>query len=161
MISLQDFITMIPVGCGIAVGILTAIKKFKGKSPKQKFIETARKNQCMVQAILVDTWIYSGNSRSSNMESRYPTKHALYLYRVNGKKYTKGLRVSLPPGRRYYTFPETKMIYYKKGNPKKALTENEATDSEKLERGCLISIAYAFAVMAALIWIFKWLGLVE
>lgn len=85
MISLQEFITMIPVGCGIAVGILTAIKKFKGKSPKQKFIETARENQCMVQAILVDTWIYSGNSKSSNTESRYPTKHALYLYRVNGK----------------------------------------------------------------------------
>ncbi len=160
MITMQDFMYMIPVVCGITVGILSAVKKLKGKSSNQKFIEKAKQDGCVVNATLVDTWVNARNNNNS-AENDDPSLHALYEYYVDGKKYTKGLYFYKSFGREHDRFPQTKTIYYKKGNPKKAITDGEATNGDKMERGCLVSILYAIIVIAVLAWVFKWLGLIE
>ncbi len=158
---MQDFFVMLPVVCGIVVFILNMIRTYKSRSRGQRFIEKARQNGCTVQAIRVDTWTVAGREDSQSMEGKYPTLWALYLYRVNGKKYTRRLGTKIGPGDRNYVHPQTITIYYKKGNPRKAITTGEATDSVKMERGCLVSVLYAFLVMYALMWILQKTGLVN
>ena len=158
---MQDFFMMLPVVCGIAVFILNMIRTYKSRSRGQRFIENARQNGCTAEAILVDTWIVAGRHESSSMEARYPTLWALYLYSVNGKKYTRRLGTKIGPGNRYYLHPKTETIFYKKGNPGKAITYGEATDGEKMERGCVVSVLYAFLVIYALTWILQKIGLVN
>ncbi len=160
MWTMEDTRNAIPVLCGI-ITLIICIRKLviRGKSPNQKFIEKAKENGCVVEAVLLDTWINSGDHDSKIQDARYSTKHAIYEYYVDGKKYTAAFSAKIYPGK-HPIFPNTRTLYYKKGNPKKSISEGQATEAARMERGCLLSILYTIIVTVAVGRLLLWIGLI-
>lgn len=158
MWTMQDTIHVIPVLCGIITFVLCVRKlMIGGMSPNQKLIEQAKENGCMTKATLLDTWFKAGQRDGKSAEARYPSKYAIYEYYVDGKRYTIVFHAKIRPGS-HFTYPEVRTLYYKKGHPKKAISEGQAGKEAKMERGCLLSILYTILVMIVVARLLVWFG---
>ena len=124
----EDLKMIIAVVIGTIVLAIGYIRMcFKGKTSKEKFIETARKKGNYTTATLIDNKLRFGNDE--NPSFKYERMKCTYEYQVNGISYKKRITFQ-SPGMVSVKFPYTITVYYNPNRPSKGLTKEEAQNKE-------------------------------
>ena len=148
----------------LCVSIPMAVRQWKmvmnGRTRKDKFIETSKKNGCVTTGVCVDMEYLVGDSDANTMKDRSGAIAVKYQYQVDGIIYHKHL-LFRNPGSRQIDYPNMITIYYAKERPKKVITSVEwpAVTSKynpgRRQHALLISFGLWFVLTMIVFWILK------
>lgn len=129
----EEFFMVVPAMLGIfaciAYNIIICIWI---RNSKKNFIEKAKKKDCVVEARYVKRSILAGRN-DCGASDQFDRAAVTYEYFVKGKRYTKKYLYN-SEGSSVVNYPTRLTLYYKKNNPRKAITANESTDGKQTLR---------------------------
>ncbi|MGM9603114.1 MAG: DUF3592 domain-containing protein [Faecousia sp.] len=150
------------IGAAVAIVISTILSCWyyksvmKRGSQKQRFIETAKKKNCVTNAEYVDSIVIFGNRDSKDYNRSHSRIRVEYEYYVDGQKYTKDI-VYQNLGGVSIRYPTTITVYYDPANPRKAVCPIEASSHDQRESGCLGAVGIWIVVTVVIVNLFKML----
>lgn len=143
----DEIIVGIALAIAGIVGFFTYRRKVGGQTKKQRFIENAKRAGHYTEGEYVDSKVLLGNRESSNLYLKNKTLKVKYEYWVNGVRYLKTLTFQ-DPGKVSIDFPVSVTVYYDPNNPRKAVCPEEATKTQQLRSGCLVTIGATILALA-------------